>query len=378
MRPVIWPKPGRRALLTGLGALAAGGLLTRRQARAVTISSSGGQQPPFRRNLLRRNGGFEVWQRGAGGAAVISAPSGNVYTADGWYMNVPASQASTVTQVAGLVDGSQWACKVQRNAGQTGVAAMTFGFPLDTDELYPLLGQWVSMSYTAVAGANWSPASGNLAIRLAYGTGTPIKQAAGYTNFGQLMKTQPLSGVATRFTFTGLSIVPVNTRQAEVNFIWTPVGTAGADDSFTVDTVKLEVVPDAFGQATEYERYTFEEELLLCQTHFCKTFNYNVAPQSTAGDLGAVHGGTFVAAASAKAVAGEWRFPVNMRVNPVITTWNYGAAGIEVRNQANTTDCTGTTVSGIGKSGAYIAATGNAGGLVGDRWALHLSADAGI
>jgi len=174
MRPVIWPKPGRRALLTGLGALAAGGLLTRRQARAVTISSSGGQQPPFRRNLLRRNGGFEVWQRGAGGAAVISAPSGNVYTADGWYMNVPASQASTVTQVAGLVDGSQWACKVQRNAGQTGVAAMTFGFPLDTDELYPLLGQWVSMSYTAVAGANWSPASGNLAIRLAYGTGTPI------------------------------------------------------------------------------------------------------------------------------------------------------------------------------------------------------------
>lgn len=386
MRPVIWPKekklwlPGRRALLTGLGALAAGGLLTRKQARAVTITSSGGVTPPFRRNLLRRNGGFEIWQRGAGGSAVIAAPvSTQTYTVDGWYVSAPANEAITVTQVPGLVNGSQWAAKVQRNAGQTGVVAAAFGFPLDTDEIFPVLGQFCRLSLSIKAGANWSGGvSGSALVRC--GTGNPAKAILGYTGSSDAISLPfgTISTTTTQYQAGSSAIVPINTRQMEVILFWAPTGTAGADDSFTVDDVKLEIVPDQFAQATEFDRYLFEEELLLCQPHFCKTFNYNVAPQSAAGDLGAAHGGTFVAAASAKAVNGEWRFPVPMRANPAVATWNYGAAGIEVRNQTNTTDCTATAVTGIGKTGACITATGNAGGLAGDRWALHLTADAGI
>src|SRR5258706_5415814 len=87
------------------------------------------------RNIAADNGGFEVWQRGAGASATfaVSATS-TAYTADRWYLNTNANQACTVAAVTGLVNGSRLACKVQRNNGQTGVGVPVFGFPLDTDE----------------------------------------------------------------------------------------------------------------------------------------------------------------------------------------------------------------------------------------------------
>jgi hypothetical protein len=334
-----------------------------------------------RRNLLRRNGGFEVWQRGAGGSASFAVAAGppGAYTADGWYAFCQAGSAVTVAQVAGLVSGSQWAAKYQRNAGQTGVGSHTFNFPLDTDELYPMLGKFVRLSFVAKAGANYSAASGNVSVFLIVGTGSPVRSIIGFT--GQttpITVVQALTTTSTQFAFTSSVFIPVSTRQAEVSFLWTPVGTAGADDSFTIDDVQLEVVQDANQVASPFERLVFQEQLALCQRHFAKTHEYTTVPSSVAGAGGATQGSTIVAAASAKAVVANWRFPVPMRVAPTVTGWNPSAANNEVRNMSAGVDCSGTTVVGVTSSAVTFGSTGNAGGAVGDRWALHMSAEAGI
>ena len=54
---------------------------------ALTALGSGVINTPMPRNILSANGGFEIWQRGAGGAASVSiAASTTAYTAD---RNIP-------------------------------------------------------------------------------------------------------------------------------------------------------------------------------------------------------------------------------------------------------------------------------------------------
>ena len=115
------------------------------------------------RNCLWANGGFEVWQRGAGSASSISvAASTTAYTSDRWYLTTGALQAHVVSAVAGMIGNSQLAAKVLRTAGQTGVTALTFGYPLSTDSIVRIQGDKVSFSCLVKTGANWSPTNGTL------------------------------------------------------------------------------------------------------------------------------------------------------------------------------------------------------------------------
>lgn len=336
------------------------------------------------RNLLRRNGGLEIWQRGAGGAASIAvAASTTAYTADGWYIVTGANQASVVSQQAGITNGSQWCAKFLRNNGQTGTGSISVGFPLDTDELYPMLGQFVRLSFTAKAGANWSPASGTLSLALVIGTGTPVKFSVGYTGLTVPIQTSVnLTTTATRYQASTSAVILTTTRQAEISFAWTPVGTAGADDSFTIDDVQLEIVPAATGYvASDFERLNFQEQLALCQRHYWKSFSYGGAPgYNVGGNTGALTGGTFVAAGSGKAVVADIRLPVGMRKVPTVTAYNPYAVATnqQARNLNAGGDCSATGLVPIGFQNLLLTATGNAGGAVGDRWELHGEADAGI
>src|SRR5262249_31258265 len=159
--------------------------------------------------------------------SIAVGASSTVYTADRWYLFTGANQASTVAAVTGLVTGSRLAAKVQRNNGQTGVATNPiFGYPLDSDEIAILLGQVLTLSFTAKAGANWSPSGGTVTVQMQVGTGAPAKVSVGYTNGANIINsTAALTTTPTRFVFTSSS-VPTNSTQADVFFIWTPVGTA--------------------------------------------------------------------------------------------------------------------------------------------------------
>ncbi len=336
------------------------------------------QRTPAPSNLARRNGGMEIWQRGAGGSASIAVgASTTAYTCDGWYLVTGANQACVVSQQAGITDDSQWCARVQRNSGQTGTGSMTFGFPFDTDEIYPLLGQYACLSLTLKAGANWSPASGNLAIALNVGTGTPVKFTAGYTGAtisGTL--TQAISVTAARYQFTTAAIIPTTTRQMEITLTWTPVGTAGVNDHFSIDDVQIEAVTTPSQAASPFDRKLFEEQLLLCQRHFQKTFPYGTAPAASSLAAGYIN---WTAITATRPSGFSAPLPVKMRLasGGTGTAYNYNAAGAEIRNVTNSANWTGTSCTQL-EDGISVGGTPDGGMVAGNTIAVHATVDAGI
>lgn len=287
--------------------------------------------PPLSwRNVLGDNGGLEVWQRGAGSSSSFALPaSTTAYTADRWYVTTQANQASVVAAVAGLTNQSNLAAKITRNSGQTGTSIMVFAFPLDTDEIMHLRGRLVSLSFVAKAGANWSPTSGTLSFAVFVGTGSPARRGIGsYTNEALVINSSALIAAGTQSSVTAISqnvIVPTNTTQMEVTIFWSPTGTAGGDDSITIDDVQLEA-----GAPTLFERVPFERSLIGCKRHYQSTFPYGTAPAPNAGLAGSI--GFTSQITTAGSAFTQWNFPVEMRISPAITTFNPSAANANWRD----------------------------------------------
>jgi hypothetical protein len=343
------------------------------------IGSGGGAggQPSYR-NILGRNGGCEVWQRGAGGSASIEvAPNTTQYIADGWCVQHGANQRHRAFQNAGLVAGSRYTLYSCRADGDTGTGIMTLFMPLDTDEIAPMQNSIVTLSFTAFKNPNWTASGSQLLVYLFVGTGAPAKRGySGYTG-----ETQPIAGVpitlstaVQRFTITSTIVVPSNATQAAVQFNWTPVGTApsGNSDGYSLDDVQLEVG----SVATPFERRPFESELLACRRHFWKTFSYGVAPAVNVGDAENAASIWQIVAAGGS-VEGIVRAPVSMRAAPTITTYNYGASNSQMRNSNSSVDCTATAAVGV-PDAVRLFATAAAGSTANQRNIIHFAADAGI
>lgn len=272
------------------------------------------------RNICWMNGGFEIWQRGAGSSADISVGAGaTAYTADRWYLTTGANQASTVSAQTGLVSASNLAARIRRTAAQTGVGVMIFGYPLDTDEIIRMRGNKVTLSFLVQAGATWSPASGTLTAALYVGTGAVAKRGGGFTGETTVLSVATnltAGGAAVSVSATSGAVLPATSTQAEIQFTWTPVGTAGATDDFTVDDVQIECnLTATTWTPTDYDRLDVPTMLEGCKRHFTKTFPYSTSPAAGGGFANSES----VIAWSASRVNLYWRYPVELRSNPVIS-----------------------------------------------------------
>lgn len=343
------------------------------------IPPSGFDDRPSFRNVMGDNGHCLIWQRGS---TVSVAASTTAYTLDRWYITTGANQASTITRLS-FGDASQYCANVQRNSGQTGTGVMVFAYPLTTDEVIRLRGAKASLQFRVSNGANWSPASGTLNYNFYVGTGTEGKRGAGFTSETTVISgSVNLSGGTSTVTATSAAAVPSGATQGELRFTWTPVGTAGANDSFLFDKVQLEMA-DA---ATGFEFVPFGYALQRCQRHYAKTFAYATAPAQNAGlinalsgdkDLGGLisvlrvaQGGNPGAAVTTDFTAaeygttGHWRFPVRMRVTPTITTFNPSAANANWRlpsgndNAAIDSTVTVSPHSSTGDAGVTLVGAG--------------------
>lgn len=337
---------------------------------------------PTPRNILHANGGLELWQRGAGGAASIAVGAGTTaYGADRWYLTTGANQAHVVSQQAGLNAASQWCAQVQRTAGQTGVTAMTFGYPLDTEEVVRMRGKKVGLAFLAATGANWSPASGTLVATLYVGTGAAAKRGAGFTGETNVLSVSSnIAAGTSAAAYGGISsaVVPANATQGEVQFTWTPTGTAGTNDWFQLDDVMLDSSAAASqGLQVQYERLPFDFQLAACRQHFWKTFGYSVAPAQA---VGAGTGELMAMAGKAGAAAQflPFRHPVRMRATPALTLYSPATTSAQVYDETAGSYSTSSSYSGLTTEGGYVTATGAAGAAVGDLLGVHITVDAGI
>jgi hypothetical protein len=256
------------------------------------------------------NSAFQVWQRGTSVSIAASTGITSAYTADRWTCPTNANQAMTISRQATNdttnLPNIQYCARVQRNSGQTGTTVMYFGNNFESINSVPFAGKTVTFSFYARAGANYSPTSNILNMSLQTGTGTD-QNFFGYTGgVGAIDQNNTLTTTWQRFTAT--ATLATNITELNVKFIWTPTGTAGANDYFEVTGVQL----DIGSVALPFRTYagTIQGELAACQRYFPL-----VVVQETTGYAYTTNGAIY-----------SVQFPVQARTTPTGMTILSGTA----------------------------------------------------
>lgn len=321
----------------------------------------------FRRNLLI-NGGFDVWQAGAGGSASIAGTASRVRTADCWWAVRAASATGyTVSQQTGTVN--RYALKWQRDNANASTAIMYLAQSLETANV-----EWMKrgtpptcyLSFYAKSGANYS--GGNLTVDVVRGTGSDQNVLDTYTGATTLATlSQAITSTLTRYSVA----VPIDTSTNElgVRFSWTPSGVAGADDSVTLENVQLEVA----SAATAFEYLPFADTLARCQRYYFKTFPYDIAPaQNTGSTLGALLMSALRAGAVAQGVF-TFGLPVEMHISIGSGSGGYSpfSADNGIYNVTRSQSGAAWTGTAWGTRLQITITAGTAGTQISDTLALH-------
>jgi hypothetical protein len=285
------------------------------------------------------NSSFDIWQRGTTAAISVSAN----YIADRWRY-YRATTGSTGSRSTDVPTGFTYSAKTQRDSGNTATNDIYIGQGLENVDSVRFVGQTVTLSYWAKAGANFSGASSQIYAQIQTGSGTnqAIFDFSVLQNLGGL---QTITTTWTKYTVTGT--VSGSATQIGVRFYYTPVGTAGADDSFFVTGVQLEVgsVPTIYSKLGG----SIQGELAACQRYYFRN-----TPGTNYGIV-ATGGVCF----STTTVLFGLNLPVQMRVYP--TSADFG--NLQVFDSGNSTyaiSAVGLSAlnSGPNLAGFEITATG--------------------
>lgn len=331
------------------------------------------QSFPIGQNMVV-NGDFQVWQRGAGGSAVIAVgASTTAYTADRWQLATGANQASTATQVAGATSGS-YIARVQRNSGQTGTGSITFTNSLTRSMCIGVAGSAVTISFSVLKGADFSATSNLLHVKLFTGTGTSdVSVLSSFTGQATVIdQTVTLTSSLVRYSYT-TAVLGSTITQLAIEFYWDPTGTASTNDYFSVSDVQIQLGTNA----SSFERKNFQQQLQDCLPFYFKTFDYTIAPaQATASYLGAFG---FSMPVTNIAYVGLYSYPTPMRAAPTIVYYNVVSANTKWYN-ANATADSGTPSTGGAANNREISITNTtvAGDLASYTCYIHVTADADV
>src|SRR5580698_8996370 len=150
------------------------------------------------------------------------------------------------------------------------------------------------------------------------------------------------------------------------------VGTAGADDSFTIGNVKLEIG----GVATPYRKPLYGDELRRCQYRYQKSFYWNQQPiQGLGTTTGEVRWRRVYGASGVETTRVQLMTP--MRFFPTVALYNPVGSNSQVREESSGADCTVSGALNVSDTAFDITCNNPAsGGAVGDWLGVHWTADA--
>jgi hypothetical protein len=226
------------------------------------LLDSNAQYTGFKNRII--NGAMGIWQRGT------TASLSNSYsylTADRWETDMGSTAAATVSQSTSVPTATtQYSLKIQRTAASTSTGNIVAAQALETANSYDLAGSSITLSFWAKCGANYSATSSILGSFVFFGTGTDQSmnnmRANAWTGQTNVSQNNTVSTTWTRFTQT--VSCPAGTTQAGMQFLFTPTGTAGADDSIFITGVQLE----KGSTATSFDYRPYGTELALCQRYY--------------------------------------------------------------------------------------------------------------
>lgn len=327
-----------------------------------------------RPNLLP-NGEFQVWQEGTS----FSAIGEDTYAADGCIVlsngsgTIDAEQDATVKPTGAYASLKATVTTANRKFG--------FLFPIESRDAAAVIGGKASLSFKARGHSGNSTLETIRAAIIAWsGTADSITSdavdvwnAAGVdptlaTNW--TYESAPFSiTLGTTFREYRINNIPIDASGAAnvAVFIWVDDTDATVGDILYLADVNL--VPGEV--ATPIMRQDFGTALRSCQRYFCKTFPYETAPAQNAGGPSVLQemaedGGRWVI---------QWRFPVEMRAQPSITTYNPSAANSSARNLTDGTN-TAVQASLVGASGTGILPISFDANDANNRMLIHAAADA--
>jgi hypothetical protein len=256
----------------------------------------------FRNFLI--NGDFRINQRN-GTTQVVDPVSASKYVTDRWacYRSSFATGAryQTVSVDTSLLPNvSLEAARVGRINTTTGTGVIALRQPIEIDNIGHTVGQVMTLSFYARAGAGFSSASSILVSEI-YEDTVQVSPGSGTTSPKNTFQSNILTTSWQRFTHTF-------TRDAAkpyvngISFNYTPVGTATSTDHFEITGVQLELGDTA----TPFENRPIGTELALCQRYYIRYSNgAALQPLGTCSYYTTTSAGTHVI------------FPVEMREKPV-------------------------------------------------------------
>ena len=252
---------------------------------------------------------------------------------------------------------------------------MLFAQPLDVEQIQHLQGKVVTLTARFLTGANWS--APNISLSLITGTGAPAKwtgtaYAGQVVVASQTFATTASQGLTT-ITVTSSASVPTNATQGQVHLQWSPVGTAGAQDSIQIGNVQLE----AGSQFTGFDYRPASIEWQMCQRFYCKSFDPGTQPAQNAGIPGSYLVAQVIGPAAAQQL-GMVILPSRMRAGPTVTLYNPSAATAQIRNLTRGTDWTASSANAVASGSFSLVGTTPAGSAAGDQALVHWTAEAEI
>ena len=320
--------------------------------------------------LIGGDATVNLFQRGTTGASVTTTvtyggPDRFAY----WSGTNTAMTVSQDSTAGDLTTGHRYAFKMARTAAQTGVVPVCMAQVVESANSYQFAGQTAELDFVAVAGSNFSAASG-LTAYIVYGTGVDegmTKLAYGLNGGGggstgwtgqanAVAGAVPLAASASgRFTVAGT--VPSTATEVAAVICYTPVGTAGTNDYVALNDIQLVrntalapylaatsgVFPVNDSRAKAYARRSLAQEALLQQRYY-----FQLTETSTIQSRGSC------AATTTTVAQCVIQYPVPLRVAP---TASFTAGFAVPTTTAGTTlgACTGLALS--------PTITGNAAGV---------------
>ena len=299
------------------------------------LQNTQAQYTGFKNRII--NGAMGIWQRGT----IVTPTSGAFTYITDRFAGYPGTSSSvTYSQSSNAPTGFSYSFKAQRPVSNTNTATSYISQVIESNNMRDLVGQSATISFWALAGANYS--SGGVAVYLNTGTvadqgiATSIGGWTGYATATSLIFTPTTTW--TKYTATGT--IPSNALEMAILFGYATTGTAGADDSFYITGVQLE----KGSTATSFDYRPYGTELSLCQRYYYRIVS---------GVAGQIFGSSFNATTSTALVSTT--LPVIMRASPSAIEQNGTAGDYRVNNLAVATTC--TSVPAFNNATPYCAFT---------------------
>jgi hypothetical protein len=294
-----------------------------------------------------------LFQRGTTGASVTTTVTYG--GPDRWAYWSGTSTAMTVSRDSTAGDlpavGYQYAFKMARTSGQTGLVQMCFAQEVESQISYSLQSQVVELDFHATAGGNYSPANSLLQVYVISGTGADEGMsklafglnAGGGGSSGWTGQANALAGSVaistTNNRYTAVATIPAGATEVGVAVCMTPVGTAGTNDYVALSGIQLVRNSSLAGlagtvsastnvAAKPFSRRPQGVETLLQQRYYYQlTETAAITPVAPCAAVDTTHTNCLV------------QFPVSMRTTPTMTYAN-GFASPTSTTQATLGACT--------------------------------------